>query len=425
MKREHLPSESALSLLGLDIVISDDWAPKVGGAHHWLLNVYSRWPGRVQAFVATPTGEIPDGHETDVARAALQVHRDAVPVANVSLNPLSWLPVLRNARAVRRLMAARRLPGPLRVHCKANFPEGLTGLLATAGTANAKLFVYAHGEEILVAHSSRLLRWIARKVYARADLVIVNSLNTERLVRQLEPTARTEVVHPGVDAGAFAIQIGRRASLRRRYGWEEGECVLVTIARLEPRKNVASVVTAVGRLRAAGLSVRYVCVGRGEERAAIAAQVAELGLGDCVELRDFVSEAEKVELLSAADIHVLPSIQHGPMIEGFGIVFVEAAAAGIPSVSGLSGGQCEAVHHDRTGLNVDGDSIDELTGALDRLARDSGLRERLGRAGRKWASSLDWGLVVDRIRSATTGSLVKGRAVDLAGSRKEAVSARI
>lgn len=390
--------------VGLDLVISDDWAPKVGGAHYWLMNVYSRWGGPVVAFVATPDG---DGMVVGAQSAGgppLKVRRDAIPVANIGLDPRTWVPVLRNAAALRRLIRSEQPAGPVRLHCKANFPEGLTGLLAAFGSRRTRLFVYAHGEEILVARSSRLLGWVARKVFARADAVIVNSRNTERLVRELVPDARTVVVHPGVDASAYVVDAERRAALRHRFGWADDECVMITLARLEPRKNVEAVVRAVGRLRDAGLPVRYICVGRGEERDSIARRVAESGLADRVVLKDFVSELEKAELLAAADVHVLPSIHHGPMIEGFGIVFIEAAAAGLPSVSGLSGGQSEAVLHEQTGLNVDGDSIDALTAALGRLARDPALRVKMGDAGRTWAASLDWKYGVDRIRAITLGT---------------------
>ncbi len=94
-----------------------------------------------------------------------------------------------------------------------------------------------------------------------------------------------------------------------------------------------------------------------------------------------VSDAEKKLIFAACDIHAMPSVQLGEMIEGFGIVFLEAAAAGKPSICGNIGGQAEAVLDGRTGLVVDGADLDRVADALRSLVRDRALRQRLGRAG--------------------------------------------
>jgi phosphatidylinositol alpha-1,6-mannosyltransferase len=109
-----------------------------------------------------------------------------------------------------------------------------------------------------------------------------------------------------------------------------------------------------------------------------------------------VSEDEKALILAAADIHVMPSVQVGPMIEGFGIVFLEAAAAGIPSIAGNTGGQPEAVLQGETGFVIDGTDLEQIKSAIRCLARDKELRLRMGRAGRCWAKKNDWDRIVER-----------------------------
>lgn len=85
------------------------------------------------------------------------------------------------------------------------------------------------------------------------------------------------------------------------------------------------------------------------------------------------------------------------MIEGFGIVFLEAAAAGIPSIAGNAGGQPEAVLHGCTGLVIDGANLAELKQAIRLLAEDVKLREYLGANGRKWAAENDWRSVAQKL----------------------------
>ena len=114
-----------------------------------------------------------------------------------------------------------------------------------------------------------------------------------------------------------------------------------------------------------------------------------------------VSEVEKRVLFAAADVHAMPSVQLGEMIEGFGIVFLEAAAAGVRSICGNSGGQMEAVRDGETGLVVDGRESSDIAVALRKLANNAELRRQMGSNGRRWASGFDWSKVCARTLEAT------------------------
>jgi glycosyltransferase involved in cell wall biosynthesis len=91
------------------------------------------------------------------------------------------------------------------------------------------------------------------------------------------------------------------------------------------------------------------------------------------------------------------------MIEGFGIVFMEAAAAGLPSVAGNTGGQMEAVLHGKTGFIVDGTSLTDVSHTLETLVSSPELRSRTGSAGREWAARHDWALVAEAAYRQTSG----------------------
>jgi phosphatidylinositol alpha-1,6-mannosyltransferase len=197
-------------------------------------------------------------------------------------------------------------------------------------------------------------------------------------------------INPGVDAAAYQQSPAEIARYRASLQWPQETVILATLARMEPRKNHAQVIRAVSELRAQNVPVAYICGGDGPERARLEALAGELGLSKWVRFTGAVPEAEKKLIFGACDIHVMASIQVGEMIEGFGIVFIEAAAAGKPSISGRNGGQAEAVIHDRTGLVVDGASLGELTTAIRRLAENESRRREMGEEGRRWAQQHDY-----------------------------------
>jgi phosphatidylinositol alpha-1,6-mannosyltransferase len=100
--------------------------------------------------------------------------------------------------------------------------------------------------------------------------------------------------------------------------------------------------------------------------------------------------------MALADIHIMPSITYGEVLEGFGIVFLEAAAAGIPSIAGNTGGQAEAVVDGRTGFVVDGTNVETIANAIRQLAENRQLRHEMGEYGRRWASAHEWQTLVDK-----------------------------
>jgi phosphatidylinositol alpha-1,6-mannosyltransferase len=266
-----------------------------------------------------------------------------------------------------------------------------------------KLITYAHGEELLIARTSRQLIAMARHVLAWSDLVIANSENTRRMVRALSPTARVACIHPGVDVASYRLDRHSIDAYRHQLGWSPETILLCTVARMERRKNHAMVIRALAKLRAEGVTAAYVCAGDGPEAAALRELVRELGLEQFVRLPGAIGELDKRLLLAAADIHLMPAVQVGEMIEGFGIVFLEAAAAGTPSIAGRNGGQSEAVKHRVTGLVIDGTQLSEVMDAIRLLAADSALRRRMGTEGRKWAGENDWEAVTDKtVRALST-----------------------
>lgn len=378
-----------------DVVISQDFFPQLGGAHLWLYEIYRRWPNPVtiltQHHDATAEIKQAEAHFDALDHGALRIVREQMAVDEFNL-------LARRSRQqfwrAARLLHGLAGPEQATVHCLRAFPEGFSGLLCKLRRPRStRLVVYAHGEEILVARSSRQLRLMAQAVYRHADLVIANSNNTVALVRSLCPKAKVVCIHPGVDAARYRVPAAESRDFRAHWQWPADTLVAGTIARMEPRKNHATVIRALAALRREGWPLAYVCGGDGEQREPLLALVRELRLEPWVRFPGRLSDEQKILTYGAADLHVMPSIQAGEMIEGFGIVFLEAAAAGIPSICGKVGGQAEAVLDGKTGLVVDGERLDEVQAAMARLAGDAVLRGDMGQAGRLWAADHDWSRV--------------------------------
>ena len=383
-----------------DVVISFDAPPALGGAHTWLYEVYRRW-SRPVLFVTRRAKheDVETLRQFDAQKhQSVRFRRSLAPITHFSLTSGATWRVLRQ-----HFFELRRLIGgdPVRFHCVRPFYEGIIpAILRRLHPSKAKLIVYVHGEELNVASTSGLLKAITLFVLKSADLVIVNSQNTASMVDQTVKLKNMSVIHPGVKVTDYHFDARICAEKRQALGVSKETVLVFSVARMEQRKNHAGVIRAVARGLGEGLPIMLVMASEGPEYQALVDLTQELKLEEHVRFLGRIDESEKKLLFASADIHMMPSIQSGPMIEGFGIVFLEAAAACTASIAGNSGGQSEAVRHQTTGFVVDGENQDELYQALRDLCTDVSLREKMAKASLAFASQHDWQNVVERTDSA-------------------------
>jgi phosphatidyl-myo-inositol dimannoside synthase len=361
VRSQHVPTPCSEVLL-----LSELYPPTVGGSAVLFENFYTRLDPPLSVRVLT---DGPGG-----------LHYQAgLPVTSVPMGGPDW-GVLRPRSLRRHLRVARALrslsPRPDLVHCGRALPEGLS-----AKIAGLPYVCWTHGEELGFASSSRELTWLMRKTYAAAKGVLANSHNSARLLESdwRVPAERITVVHPGVDTARFH-PAADPAGWRRQFA-PAGEILFLSVGRLQRRKGHDLVLRAMAQLT--DLPIRYLIAGDGPTRAALAEQVRQAGLDNRVAFLGVVSEDALPGLYAASDVFVLPNRQDGVDFEGFGIVFLEAAAAGRPTIGGRSGGVAEAVADGETGLLVDGREAGAVAEAMRRLALDPGLRARLGQCGRE------------------------------------------
>ena len=162
-------------------------------------------------------------------------------------------------------------------------------------------------------------------------------------------------------------------------------CTLLTVARLVPRKGVDTVIRSLPKLPA---EIAYRVVGRGPDEQRLRELAAAHGVGDRVTFLGRLDDAALAEEYRRCALFVLPARRtNDGELEGYGLVYFEAAAWGRPVIAGRSGGEIDVVENGRTGLLVDGTSVQDVAGAINSLLNDPARLAELGCAGRRRVES--------------------------------------
>lgn len=248
--------------------------------------------------------------------------------------------------------------------------------------ARVPVIQYVHADEL------RMDRQLVR-LAMRSDAVVAVSAFTERLaVDAGADPSRVHRILNGVDPPE-----GPRAERAARP-------TLVTVARLEDRyKGHDTLMRALPLVRARVPEVEWVVVGDGSLRSELERLAAAEGVADSVRFLGAVTDAERDAALDRAHVFAMPSRlpPGGVGGEGFGIVYLEAAARGLPVVAGAVGGTLDAVLDGETGLLVDPEDVDAVAQAISGLLLDSERARRLGEAGAQRARGFAWPVVARRV----------------------------
>ena len=254
-----------------------------------------------------------------------------------------------------------------------------------------RLVITFHGSEILKLALRPLTRWSTRRLLASADRVSVVSQHALQLLERYFPNATKKIV---LTSGALRADFHSTPSAPPL----EIECpaerkiVILTVARLHPRKGQLRVVQALTALPAELKSrIEYWLVGgHSKEGYEPALHEAAIPAGFPVKFLGDVPDQQLSQLYAKADIFAMTSMPHRFSVEGFGLVYLEAGAHGLPVVAHAIGGVPEAVLHNETGLLVSPDDPAALTAAFAQLIDDPTLRRRLGEAGNLRARNRTW-----------------------------------
>ncbi len=212
-----------------------------------------------------------------------------------------------------------------------------------------------HGAEVTVPGRLPGSRQLLARVLRRASgVVAAGEYPAHEAVRAARRSLPGIVVPPGVDVERFTpvASAADRGAARLRFGLDPDLPTVVAVSRLVPRKGFDVLLDALALLE---LDVQLVIAGDGRDRGRLEARANRLGLGGRVRFLGRVSDEELPDVYRSGDVFVMMCRERwaGLEAEGFGIVFLEAAACGIPSVAGRSGGSHEAVVDEKTGFVID------------------------------------------------------------------------
>ena len=360
------------------VLLTTDFRPMPGGIanflHGLLDEVAASIPATVISTVPTRSAAWPHRYRLEILEA----------VADPALAPPQRLLAMRG-RGVPATLEHLRAIGPgamVLVGVWNVLAHGWCRALAQAGIPYG-LLVY-DGELTDPDLYRSVEAWQRADVGDARVLFAISRETAARLRARFGDDLPVRVVHPGVlEPPPPEILNPRVAELRRALGLPDGP-VLLTVARLERSKGIDLVIDTLADLAGAFPGLSYLVAGAGPERVPLEQRARERGVSASVRFLGSVDETTKQTWLALGDVFVMPSrLVPGRPWEGFGIVFLEAAAAARPCVAGRVGGTADAVVDGVTGLLVDSSNPRETLEALDRLLREDELRLRLGEAGRE------------------------------------------
>jgi colanic acid/amylovoran biosynthesis glycosyltransferase len=251
------------------------------------------------------------------------------------------------------------------------------------------LHVHSCADAAHVAALARLLGGPPYSLRLHGDLAAYGTSHAQKarlatfVAAAAAPFARQAVAEAGVPADrAFTLPMGidaQRFRPRPARARPAGPLRLVTVARLTEGKGHRFVLEAMRALADRGVDLEYAIVGDGPDRARIEREIARQGLEGRVHLHGSLGEEEVRAQLGAADAFVLPSVAVG---EASPVSVMEAMACGLPVVVSRIGGTPDMISDGVDGLLVEQSDVAGLAAAIERLARDRHLRERLGGAAR-------------------------------------------
>jgi phosphatidylinositol alpha-1,6-mannosyltransferase len=368
------------------LLVTNDFPPKHGGIQTYLWELWRRLPAGETTVLTTP-------HEGAAAWDRAQE--------------------LRIVRSRRRVL----LPAPSLVRhidqLAAEVDAGLVLLdpvlpLGLVGPRLERPFgLVVHGAEVTVPGRLPGVARLLGSVLRRARLVVAAggypAAESERAARQRLPVA---VVPPGVDVDRFRpLAPDERAQARATFGVAPEATVVLGLSRLVPRKGFDALLRAAGRLAPSRPGLVVAIAGGGRDRSRLERVAAEEGAP--ARFLGRVPDHLLPSLYGAADVFAMLCRDRwgGLEQEGFGVVFLEAAAAGVPQLAGASGGAAEAVLDGETGLVVRRPADTRaVADALATLVDDPALCARIGAAARRRAEeAFDYDRLAERLGEALAG----------------------
>jgi glycosyltransferase involved in cell wall biosynthesis len=286
--------------------------------------------------------------------------------------------LITHRRMLRKATVYLPEPGPMLTMMLLQFIRGFTP---------NRLILTFHGSEILKFSANPFRRMLGRNLIKKATRISTLSIYTQELLLAHFPEAKGKIfLTPGALRSDFAL-------VPNTPKQKKDKLIILTVGRLHPRKGQLLTLQALQRLAQDVRSkIEYWIVsgqskeGYDERVILEASKTPDLS----VKLLHDLPDNELSDVYESADIFALTSTPYENSIEGFGLVYLEAAAHGLPVVAHAIGGVSEAVLDQVTGFLVPPDRPAQLAAAFETLIHDEPLRKKLGAAGKALALKTTW-----------------------------------
>ncbi|AHF10907.1 glycosyltransferase family 4 protein [Dehalobacter restrictus] len=275
-------------------------------------------------------------------------------------------------QGIRRQIAQIRRDFPFDlIHAHVALPDGHAAFLLKKDD-DIPLVVTIHGQDFqsTLTKNEKCRRRLF-EVLEGTDRIIAVSSKLKNIIRDQAFFSKTEVINNGIDLNDCVPPPDISGNTRK-------EIRILSVSNLKKTKGIDLNLRAVSSLTKKYPSLKYFIAGDGEERKALEDLTESLNLKDKVVFLGKLTHPEVMKEMAEADIFCLPSWQ-----EGFGVVYIEAMAQGLPAIGVRGEGIEDALIHGQNGLLVAPRNVEDLSGALDALLRDPAYCRRLGEAGRQ------------------------------------------
>ncbi len=360
------------------LLVTNDYPPKLGGIQIYLWELWRRLP---PDKVSVYTRDYPGSHNFDQGED-YRIFRE-------TRFPLLPTPAVR--RKAEEIIAEMK---PDLVLIDPALPLGLIGR-----KLSLPFGVVLHGAEATIPTQLPLLGSTMKRVIDTSELVISASQWATDTVSPAN--SKIHYIPPGVDTDRFRPHAeDEKLAARQRFGISEDALVLLSVSRLVPRKGMDNLIRAAADLQSDHPDLKLVIAGDGRDRSRLQKIAKQTGAN--VKFLGRVPDKDLPSLYGTADIFAMLCRQRwgGLEQEGFGVVFLEAAASGIPQIAGDSGGAAEAVANGETGLIVSAHRK-YIAEVIRRLIVDPHLRQQMGENARLRAEQdFSYDLLATRLSSA-------------------------
>ncbi|MCI4665800.1 MAG: glycosyltransferase family 4 protein [Neomegalonema sp.] len=271
--------------------------------------------------------------------------------------------------------------------CERIFVDSYKSIGVLPKRVSAPVMCLAHGMEFPLSPRPEKARRIAERL-SRANSVLANSNYTADLAAPyLSGSTQLRVVTPPMTPQPEPTQAAIAEVTALFLG---AAPLIVTLARLEPRKGVDQLILALPQIAAKHPKAMLAVAGGGPDLPRLEELAREKGVAQRVRFMGRVTDDVKSALFANATLFAMPARREGASVEGFGIVYLEAAWHGAPALAGRDGGAVDAIRDGETGLLCDGADAQSVADALDDMLSTPDRLRAMREAARVWARSQLW-----------------------------------